>query len=202
MNMGKRTGFVLQYASEELRGDLDMVLAAVKSNGYALTHASEELKNNKDVALEAVRKDGQALEYASEELRGDRDMIAWVYQNFGPSRREDFLFSCSKIYKSDQLILIQTVLAAECVSAPVISIEVEEDRDNFNITFTQLSGTQGKCTVDKECTVGDAAAAILPVLNRQKKEKGEDPYEYIHLVLGDKKFVPWDHDKPLADFLT
>ena len=84
----------------------------------------------------------------------------------------------------------------------MINIEVEEDRDNFNITFTQLSDEQGTVIIDKPCTVGDTAAVILPALNRQKQEKGEEPVEYIHLVLGDKEFVPWDHDKRLAEFLT
>lgn len=59
----------------------------------------------------------------------------------------------------------------------MINIEVEEDRDNFNITFTQLSGTQGQGIVDKNCTVGGVASGILKQLNRQKQEKREETME-------------------------
>ena len=39
-------GYYLEYASEELRADKEVVMTAVKQNGYyALEHASEELKN-------------------------------------------------------------------------------------------------------------------------------------------------------------
>ena len=65
----KKHGWALDYASKELQNDRDVVLAAVKENGYALRHASEELKNDEKVVLVAVRKDRDALKYASDELK-------------------------------------------------------------------------------------------------------------------------------------
>lgn len=146
---------------------------------------------------------GTFEDYLSRELLEDKDSIAFLYQSLPSAERTCFMILFGyHIDRAHNNTISSTNLAAEGVSAPVIKIEVEEDRDNFNITFTQLSGEQGTVIIEKPCTVGDTAAAILPKLNRQKQEKGEEPVEYIHLVLGDKKFVPWDHDKPLAEFLT
>ena len=40
----KQDGYALEYASEELRGDREVVLAAVKQNGRALEQASFKLQ--------------------------------------------------------------------------------------------------------------------------------------------------------------
>jgi hypothetical protein len=71
----------LQDASEALRGDREVVMAAVKENGFALEFASEALRNDKKVVIAAVGykgtclRHGRALKYASEELRNDIDVV-------------------------------------------------------------------------------------------------------------------------------
>jgi hypothetical protein len=40
----------------------------VKRRGRALQYASEELKGDRDIAMEVVKQQGGAFEYASEEL--------------------------------------------------------------------------------------------------------------------------------------
>ncbi|KAL7538990.1 hypothetical protein ACHAXR_008927 [Thalassiosira sp. AJA248-18] len=65
-----RDGWVLQDASEELRGDRDVVLAAVKQNGMALKYASAELQGDNEIAYAANRQNGEAYEYVAEEARG------------------------------------------------------------------------------------------------------------------------------------
>eukprot|EP00972_Heterocapsa_arctica_P098816 14580272-Heterocapsa_arctica.AAC.1 len=45
----KQDGMRLQFASEELKGDREVVLEAVKQNGSALCCACEELKGDKEV---------------------------------------------------------------------------------------------------------------------------------------------------------
>jgi len=71
----------LKYASEEVRGDRVVMLAAVHQIGAALEYASEELRGDREVVLAAVHQHGASLEYASEELRGDREVVAVVQQN-------------------------------------------------------------------------------------------------------------------------
>ena len=68
-------GLALEHLSEKLKGDKELVLAAVLQDGNALLYASEELKGDKELVLAAVRQDGYALFYASEELRVDWDVV-------------------------------------------------------------------------------------------------------------------------------
>eukprot|EP00658_Telonema_sp_P-2_P085706 TRINITY_DN9827_c0_g1_i2.p1 TRINITY_DN9827_c0_g1~~TRINITY_DN9827_c0_g1_i2.p1 ORF type:complete len:658 (+),score=155.70 TRINITY_DN9827_c0_g1_i2:188-2161(+) len=68
-------GRALRFASEVLRNDKDVVLAAVRENGHALEFVSEELRNDKEVVLDAVMVIGSALKVAAEELRNDKDVV-------------------------------------------------------------------------------------------------------------------------------
>jgi hypothetical protein len=43
----QKVTYALQYASEELRGDREVVLAAVKQDGDALQYASQKLRREK-----------------------------------------------------------------------------------------------------------------------------------------------------------
>eukprot|EP00913_Durusdinium_trenchii_P011937 g11212.t1 len=62
----------LQDLSEELRGDKELVLAAVSANGWCLEFASFLLRGDRDVAMAAVQSDAAALEFVSESLKRDR----------------------------------------------------------------------------------------------------------------------------------
>lgn len=79
-----QNGFYLQYASEALKGDRDVVMEAVKYDGCSLQYASEELRGDKDVVMEAAKNDWEALQYASEDLRNDREVVLavmyWSYE--------------------------------------------------------------------------------------------------------------------------
>ena len=66
---------------KELKGDREIVLAAVSENGCALQYATEELKGDREIVLAAVSENGSdwfyghALRYATEELKGDREIV-------------------------------------------------------------------------------------------------------------------------------
>ena len=83
----QQNGFALQYASEQLKGDVDVVKLAVQQRGFALQYASEQLKGNADVVKLAVRQDWHALEYASEQLKGDARFRRACLPPFGASTR-------------------------------------------------------------------------------------------------------------------
>lgn len=55
LELVKKNGLILYYASENLQNDKDVVLEAVKQNGFALIHASKSLQSNKDL-LECLEK--------------------------------------------------------------------------------------------------------------------------------------------------
>ena len=50
-------------------------MTAVAKNGYALQYATEELRGDREVVMTAVAQHGYALEYATEELRGDKEIM-------------------------------------------------------------------------------------------------------------------------------
>ena len=73
---------VRQNASPKLRGDRDVVLAALSKNGVALRYAAPELRRDRDVVLAALSSSDVALRYASPELRRDRDVVlAALFKN-------------------------------------------------------------------------------------------------------------------------
>ena len=75
MKAVSQSGYALQWASEELRGDREVVMKAVSNTGHALRWAIEELRGDREVVMEAVSQDGYALRHATEELRGDREVV-------------------------------------------------------------------------------------------------------------------------------
>ena len=67
-------------ASEELRGNKELVLAAIKENGIILWYSSDRLKSDKEIVLTAVQQDSYALEYASKELKKDKLFLIECYK--------------------------------------------------------------------------------------------------------------------------
>ena len=63
-------GYALGNVSQELTGDKEVVMKAVKQCRRALQYASEELKGDREVVREAVKQNRDALQYASKELKG------------------------------------------------------------------------------------------------------------------------------------
>ena len=70
----QQDGWALRNASEDLKNNREIVLAAVKQDGDALRYASEDIKIDKEIVMAAVKQQGYALQYASAALRNDRDI--------------------------------------------------------------------------------------------------------------------------------
>ena len=71
----------LEFASEELRNDRDVVLKAANSHCYGLYYASEKLKNDREIALVAIKHNGLALSCLSEKLRNDKEIVLLAINN-------------------------------------------------------------------------------------------------------------------------
>ncbi len=56
-------GRMLNYASDDLKGDEEIVLEALKQDQYSLMYASDEIKNNKKFVLEIVGNSYSVLRY-------------------------------------------------------------------------------------------------------------------------------------------
>ena len=59
---------LLENTPNELRGDGEVVMEAVKQNGDALQNSSEELKGDREVVMEAVERNRRALEFEINDL--------------------------------------------------------------------------------------------------------------------------------------
>eukprot|EP00971_Amphidinium_carterae_P112089 2220206-Amphidinium_carterae.1 len=73
-------GATLQFAADSLRGDREIVLAAVQRDGDFLEHTTEALRADREVVLAAVRGEMPSFEYASESLRSDREVVLAAVQ--------------------------------------------------------------------------------------------------------------------------
>jgi len=95
----KKNGLLLEYASDELQSDVDIVstaitnnglsiryadnfihdpsivFMAISQNGMALEFASEELQNNFFIVFNAVLQNGFAIQFASEDLKKNKDIV-------------------------------------------------------------------------------------------------------------------------------
>ena len=110
---------VLQFSSERLRNDKDVVLNAVEKNGVCLQFASDNLKNDREIVLIAVQNDGQALEYASDNLKNDREIVLIAVQDKG-----EIIDYVSQILKNDYEIIL-------CSVRSVLKMYDWEDHDHF-----------------------------------------------------------------------
>ena len=100
----RQSGLVLYYAANELRSDREIVLAAVRQNGLALEHASDKLRSDREIVLAAVRQNGLALQHVSSELRSDREIVLAAVRQDGLALRY-----VSSELRSDREIVLAAV---------------------------------------------------------------------------------------------
>ena len=93
----KRVGICaldLRHAAEGLRGDPEVVLAAVQRSGEALRYASQHLREDKTFVLSAVTCKGSALAWAWGASQIWRDASPHV------SKNALCLFNCQELHVS------------------------------------------------------------------------------------------------------
>ena len=86
---------------KSLQVDKDVTLTVVKRNPALYQFASEDLKNDVDVALACVKSDGRALRFLNEKLREDESVVLSAVENFCAS----FSFAMGNAKKSEAIAL-------------------------------------------------------------------------------------------------
>lgn len=77
-------GRALQFASEALRSDKEIVQAAANQSGFwALKGAGEILRSDKEVVLQAVTNDPAAIEFAGDNMKQDTDVVSCAVKQQG-----------------------------------------------------------------------------------------------------------------------
>ena len=121
---------MLEYTSDELKNDREVVITAISnSNGQALKYASEQLKNDREVVITAIsNSNGQALKYASEQLKNDRKIVMTALKY-----NSDLLKHASDELKNDREIIIAALQknASEYVSDSVLNYVSDNLKKRF-----------------------------------------------------------------------
>jgi hypothetical protein len=69
---------MIEYASDQMRTNQEIVKNAVSLHAFSLSFASLDLQNDSEIVMIAVSQDGNALQYASNRLRGNVDIDVTV----------------------------------------------------------------------------------------------------------------------------
>ena len=86
LNALQQGNYVLEFCSDELRADKEIVMLEMQMDGVdqfetALEYASKEIRADKEVVLAALKWDGYSIRYASEALKNDREVAMVAVQN-------------------------------------------------------------------------------------------------------------------------
>lgn len=73
--LGTREDSPLRHASEQLRGDRQIVMEAVKKHAFALLFAKEIFYADKEIVMEAVKNHGDVLERAATPLKDNPEIV-------------------------------------------------------------------------------------------------------------------------------
>ena len=124
-------GTYLEHASEELKADKELIMAALQS-GYSLPyeHVSDTLKTDKDFLLEIVSLDAFCLEFFSEELKQDEQIVLAAAKHFGDAALE---FGAEK-FKTNKNIISEAVKS----SGKALSFLAENEKNDKNLVITAV----------------------------------------------------------------
>jgi hypothetical protein len=94
----------LQWASEELRADPDVVRCAVRNNPKAFQHAlGEAATGDREIVLQAVEGDGRNLQYAAVSLRADKEIVLVAVASEGGLALE---FASEELQADKEVVLL------------------------------------------------------------------------------------------------
>lgn len=128
----------LAHASDDLKSDRAVVLAAVSRDGRAweyvvdngemrhdsvLKYASDDLKADRDIVLAAVSAYGYALKYASDDLRADRCVVLAAVTNHGCALD----FASYKLKTDREILLAAIPTNAHAFKEACLDIASEQD---------------------------------------------------------------------------
>lgn len=128
LEMVKENGFALQHASDDLRDDAEVVLAALASGG-SLYFVSDRLKSDPSVALHAISCKAWNLREAPRKLTADRWFLIEAARVNGRSIRY-----AAKEFLEDHQILLTAL-------RQIVTSEVKREKKELEIIKRKDAGT-------------------------------------------------------------
>ena len=98
MDLVKINEYALQYASDELKDDKEIVLASIKNERFTLFNASERLQNDKEIVMEVVEREGLLIFDMSDELRKDKEIITIAIKSIERDIRNALIEEDRRLY--------------------------------------------------------------------------------------------------------
>jgi|MDSW01.1.fsa_nt_gb hypothetical protein len=129
----------LQYASARWLNNTNLVLNNVRLDGLLLAGVNERLQGDKRVVLVAVRQHGAALQWASDTMRNDKDVV------LASLNSESDVDDCPLQYASDLLLdnreFLIKALALDGRGIEFVSFDLQDDKELI-LAATNTEGMQ------------------------------------------------------------
>jgi len=72
---GSGEDLMMEFVSDDLKKDRDVVMKAVTTNGFSLAFVDESLQDDETVVTAAINENGRSLQFASPRLKKDRGIV-------------------------------------------------------------------------------------------------------------------------------
>jgi hypothetical protein len=125
-------GMLLRFASEELRDNQEIVIAAVKQNPMAIKFASDRVKLDETIINTALMQNGDTLKFLSESLQNNINLIKLSLYNCS----EEHLKFIAKHIKSNRELTLQSLEFNTSLLKYIDDIDIINDED---IVFTAIN---------------------------------------------------------------
>ena len=129
----KQNGLMLEFAHNDLKDDKEVVLFAVLSQGIALQFASDNLKNDRITVLIAVQSRGNALRYASDDLKNDKLVVQNAVQDYGAA-----LKYASDDLKNNKDVVMIAVKGRKSWGAGILQYSSERLRNDKDVVLNAV----------------------------------------------------------------
>lgn len=100
LELVKKNGYVIRFASDALKQDPEVVKAAVSSSHYALAEVAPQFRNSKEIILLAVRAWGLVLQDLSADLQDDYDIVLNAVDTTGSALK----FASERLKKNFEIV--------------------------------------------------------------------------------------------------
>lgn len=83
----------MQYASNELQNDKEVVLAAVSNDGFAWQYASDALQHDTNIVIVAIQNAPYIQKYLPDNIKEDPKIAAWIVSSSALNTNKSVVFS-------------------------------------------------------------------------------------------------------------
>ena len=124
----KKNGLNLKYASEELKNNKQVVLAAINQSPWAFKYASEALQQDYNIAFLTVSLDSVLLKDMSKELKNNRDIVLAAINSVDNVKSAYSVRFASDELKNDKEIILSAI-SKNVYVLQFASINLRDDTD-------------------------------------------------------------------------